>query len=169
MPRHSRADGSPSPDFTHLTYREIDSRLRGSDEGQKPFSLLPSSWPERGGVEENRCVAKAKCTVATIPQFLVLSRQSVRVIRLIPRKSAWLGWATCMLLKMLEMRPHPVVRLLVSAHLATAFRTTHQLASAIERVCYPNGHPNAAFFDLAFVYSFCHGVLSSQSLVCLHT
>ena len=29
--RHSRAGGNPSPDFTHLAYREMDSRLRGND------------------------------------------------------------------------------------------------------------------------------------------
>ena len=30
-PRHSRAGGKPSPDFNHIIYREMDSRLRGSD------------------------------------------------------------------------------------------------------------------------------------------
>jgi hypothetical protein len=28
---NSRAGGNPSPDFTHLIYQEMDSRLRGND------------------------------------------------------------------------------------------------------------------------------------------
>jgi hypothetical protein len=31
LPRHPRAGGDPSPDITPATYREMDSRLHGSD------------------------------------------------------------------------------------------------------------------------------------------
>jgi hypothetical protein len=33
--RHSREGGNPAPDFNHLIYLEMDSRLRGNDEAGK--------------------------------------------------------------------------------------------------------------------------------------